>query len=261
MNPENHTGHLSPSLEVRENRELAAEIKFRVPAVLGGEIRSWARQWLAPDPHAGGAAGDTYRTTSIYFDTESFDVLQKTGSFGRSKYRIRRYGDSHGVFLERKLKTHDLVSKRRSVVDIADLARLANTEPRRGWPGYWFHRRIHARLLSPVCQISYLRTARVGSGDFGPIRLTLDQDVRAIPANRTDFHHTRPGTPLSEQYLILELKFRRALPELFKQLIGTFRLEAQPVSKYRLAAAAPECVTGWIGQPLQEAREPVETAA
>src|ERR1051326_6112390 len=246
MKPNNHPVHISPSLDVRENRELAAEIKFLVPSPLGGEIRAWARQWLAPDPHAGGDLGDTYRTTSIYFDTGDFDVLRKTGSFGKSKYRIRRYGENQGVFLERKLKTRDLVSKRRSVIDVADLPRLGDTEPRRGWGGYWFHRRIQARMLQPVCQISYLRTARVGAGSFGPIRLTLDQDIRALPVIRTAFRHAHPGTLLSEHYLILELKFRRAIPELFRHLIATFRLEPQAVSKYRLAAAAPGCVAGWV---------------
>jgi hypothetical protein len=261
MKPNDHPEHLSPSLEVRENREFASEIKFPVPAGLGGEIRSWARHWLAPDPHAGGDLGDTYRTTSIYFDTGNFDVLQKTGSFAKSKYRIRRYGDSQAAFLERKLKTQDLVSKRRSVIDVADLACLGHAKPRRGWAGYWFHRRIQARLLSPVCQISYLRTARVGIGSFGPIRLTLDQDLRALPVSRTAFHHQSPGPPLSE-HLILELKFRRSLPELFHQLIETFGLHPQSVSKYRLAASTPECVAGWVARAQPAAGIPsTENAA
>lgn len=243
MKPNSHPEHLSPSLEVREHRELAAEIKFPVPSALGTEIRRWARHYLAADPHAGGELGDTYRTTSIYFDTEEFDVLLKTGSYAKSKYRIRRYGDSPMVFLERKLKTHDLVSKRRSLIDSSDLLRLGNHEPRRGWAGYWFHRRIQARFLRPVCQISYLRTARVGAGKFGPIRLTLDQDIRALPVSQTAFDHVR-GTPLSDERLILELKFRRAIPEVFQQLIETFRLEPKAMSKYRLAAAAPGCIPG-----------------
>src|SRR5262245_28762692 len=104
--------HLSPSLEVRENREFASEVKFLVAEEQSASILAWARGRLAPDPYASGEHGDTYRTTSLYFDTEEFDVLAKAGSFGRSKYRIRRYGEDSQVYLERKLKNHDLVSKR-----------------------------------------------------------------------------------------------------------------------------------------------------
>jgi|RhiMethySRZTD1v2_1073278.scaffolds.fasta_scaffold398915_2 hypothetical protein len=243
--------HLSPSLDVRESREFASEIKFCVPSELGVEIRGWARQWLAPDPYAGGEMGDTYRTASLYFDTAGFEVLRRAGSFGRSKYRIRRYGDSQGVFLERKLKTRNMVSKRRSVIGMEDLERLESS-PQRGWTGHWFHRRIAARLLQPVCQISYHRTARVGSGSYGAIRLTIDQEVCALPAGRLAFHSGDPGTPLTDGHMIVELKFRRTVPPQFAQLIENFRLEPQPVSKYRLAAAIDGCVAGWYGSDAVE---------
>jgi len=253
---------LSPSLEVRENRQFASEVKFLVPAERSAGILEWARQRLSPDPYAGGEQGDTYRTTSLYLDTKDFDVLSKTGSFGRSKYRIRRYGDARAVFLERKLKTHDLVNKRRSVIAIEDLSRLRDTGPERGWAGHWFHRRIHARLLRPVCQISYLRTARVGMSKLGAIRMTLDRDIRALPVTRLDFDGSRKGILLSGRHIVLELKFRYALPPLFQELIETFDLPAQPVSKYRLASAAQGCVAGWVErrQPAPD-QQGVEAAA
>src|SRR5688572_16309302 len=239
--------HLSPSLEVRENRELASEIKFLIPTVLGGEIRAWARERLVPDPYAGGEMGDTYRTTSLYFDTAGFDVLHKNGSFGRSKYRIRRYGESEGVFLERKLKNRDMVSKRRSIIRADDLKRLRDSVPQHGWAGHWFHRRVHARSLRPVCQISYFRTARVGTAGFGAIRLTLDQDIRAVSLSRLAFSDGA-ATPLADRHTILELKFRHSLPVMFRELIETFRLQPQAVSKYRLASATEGCINGWIAR-------------
>ena len=60
---------MSPSTDTRENRELATEMKFLVSPALAGQIRTWARQHLSPDPHAGGPAGDGYEITSLYFDT------------------------------------------------------------------------------------------------------------------------------------------------------------------------------------------------
>lgn len=233
-----------------DSPEFATEIKFLVPADLGAEIRCWSRRHLAPDPYAGGEMGDSYRTTSLYFDTEGFDVLRRTGSFGRSKYRVRRYGESDGVFLERKMKTRNLVGKRRSLIPAADLERLGR-EPLRGWPGHWFHRRIAARLLRPVCQIAYSRTARVGVADSGPIRMTLDQEVRALPVESAAFR-PEAGVPLADGEMILELKFRRTVPAVFQELMETFRLQPQAVSKYRLASAVEGCIAGWTAEAAVE---------
>src|SRR5262245_27025776 len=96
---------MSPSTATRERREFASEIKFLISPELADQVRRWARNALSPDPHAGGQAGDVYRITSLYFDTKSFDVFHHNSSFGRSKYRIRRYGNGEIAFLERKLKT------------------------------------------------------------------------------------------------------------------------------------------------------------
>jgi hypothetical protein len=48
---------MSPSIDVRENREFASEIKFLVSPALAEQIRDWARARLAPDPNAGGPGG------------------------------------------------------------------------------------------------------------------------------------------------------------------------------------------------------------
>src|SRR5436190_16885391 len=96
---------MSPSLDLRENREFASEIKFQVPQNVAETIVEWARGRLSPDPNATEGLSDSYQITSLYFDTDQFDVFARNGSFGRTKYRIRRYGPSETVFLERKLKT------------------------------------------------------------------------------------------------------------------------------------------------------------
>src|SRR5213083_985669 len=112
---------LSSSTELRENREFASEIKFLVGPVLADQIRHWARARLAPDPNAEEEALGAYQITSLYFDTEQSDVFHRRGSFGRSKYRIRRYGQSEVAFLERKLKTRGFLTKRRSIVKLDEL--------------------------------------------------------------------------------------------------------------------------------------------
>ena len=119
---------MSPSTDLRENREFASEIKFLICPALADQIRDWARGRLAPDPNAAGASGDAYPVTSLYLDTERFDVFHRKGSFGRSKYRVRRYGQSEIAFLERKLKTGGLLTKRRSIVKLDELEQLASAE-------------------------------------------------------------------------------------------------------------------------------------
>jgi len=77
--------NLSPSLDVRESREFASEIKFQVPDFAGEAILEWARGRLSADPNASnGAQNDAYQITSLYFDTEEYDVYHRNGSFGRS---------------------------------------------------------------------------------------------------------------------------------------------------------------------------------
>ncbi len=223
------------STEIRENRAFAAEIKFFVPPDRVEALRNWARARLRPDPYGSGPFGDSYQTNSLYLDTRAFDVFHRRGSYGRSKYRVRRYGDASELFFERKLKTHDQVTKRRSIVDIRELPRLAAAEPKKGWAGHWFHRRILARDLGVVCQVAYERTALVHANGHGPIRMTLDRNVRAVARGDLDFRSLTGEPSLIGDNGILELKFYRALPPIFEEMIGQFSLTACPISKYRIA--------------------------
>src|SRR5262245_30864964 len=110
----------------REVRTHAYEIKFLVEAHVAGRIQAWARTHLNADPHGTGPFGDEYRTSSIYFDTDALDVFHRRGSYGRSKYRIRRYGDAETVFLERKLREPSVLAKRRTRTDLISLDQLSH---------------------------------------------------------------------------------------------------------------------------------------
>jgi hypothetical protein len=223
----------SPTIDSRETRNLASEVKFLIDPITAHRIRDWARLRLSPDPYAGGDSRDEYRTTSLYFDTQDLDVFHRRGSFGRAKYRVRRYGDASVVFLERKLRTSALLAKWRTSIAIDELARV-NDPGATEWPGRWFHDRLAVRKLAPACQVSYDRMARVGLSETGPIRLTIDRNVRVTPSNGLEFRVARSQAVLDYR-LILELKFRGTLPAQFKEIVEQFRLTPQPISKYRLA--------------------------
>ncbi len=233
---------MSPSTDTREYRESACELKFLVNPATAEEIRAWARSHLQPDPHCDGDQADGYRITSLYFDTGNFDVFHRRGSFGRSKYRIRRYGLGEVAFLERKLKTKGLLAKRRSILNLNQLDALHSSPALRDSEAFWFHRRILARGLRPICQIAYRRTARFAVTDLGPIRLTLDDDLRALPLSRLSFDDQTPSNLVLPEQWVLELKFRGELPALFKGFLQDFALAPQAFSKYRHAARVLGCV-------------------
>ena len=224
-------------MTTRETRAAAAEIKFLIHPALAPRIRAWARINLQPDPHGGGPFGDEYETASLYFDTQGLDVFHRRQSHGRAKYRIRRYGSSSTVFFERKLRTSRMLVKRRTMDSVDALARLENGTTTVDWAGEWFRRRLAARGLHAVCQVSYHRMARLIDTADGVARLTLDTNLRAGHTSGAAFAGA-PAVPFLSEHVILELKYRNHPPAAFKRLIESFALTATTASKYRLGMAA-----------------------
>jgi hypothetical protein len=229
----------------RPARPFISETKFVVDGSTGLQIREWARTHLDPDPHGSGPFADEYGISSLYFDTDAGDVFHRRGSFGRAKYRVRRYGDSEVAFLERKLRKPGLLSKRRTVVALDALPCLDRHRTDPGWDGDWFHRRLLLRQQKPVCQISYARVARAALTLDGPARLTLDADVRVATAREPRFAPDA-GSLVLPRRMILELKYGDHLPAIFKRLVEEFRLDPARASKYRLGMTR----LGEVGFPL-----------
>jgi hypothetical protein len=224
-------------VHMRETRGCALETKFLIDASLGARIGAWARAHLSPDPHGSGSFSDEYETSSVYFDTSQYEVFHRHGSFGRAKYRVRRYGTGDQVFLERKLRRDGLLIKRRTIAPLAHLDRLEQPGSDPAWGGHWFHRRLLLRRLRPVCQVSYHRVARTIELPEGLARLTLDSHLRALPLAHARF--AKDGAaPFFDGQMILELKYRVRVPAIFRRLIEEFALSPRAASKYRLALAA-----------------------
>lgn len=233
---------------IRDIRPSALEIKFLLDPATAAGVASWARANLAPDPNGTGSWGDEYLTTSLYFDTPGYDVFNRRGSFGRSKYRIRRYGEESSAFLERKMRQPAVLAKRRTRLSCEDLDHLSGAKVDPEWPGYWFHRRVTARQLRPICQVSYERMARAGVSDGHPIRLTLDHDLRAQPVEQHRFAHGS-GIAAAPDRMILELKYQGTSPAIFRRLAEEFALTPQPASKYRLGLTALGAVAPVPNEP------------
>jgi len=236
-------GPQSGPMQAGRSPGFTSEVKFVVDRSLGVAIGDWARQHLAADPHGSGPFADEYRVTSLYLDTEARDVFHRRASYGRSKYRLRRYLVEPTVYLERKLRTAARLAKRRSAIDLATLPLLGVEHALNGDGTAWFRRRVAIRQLQPVCQVSYLRMARAGDTPDGPARLTLDHTLAAVTTGTFSFDAT-PAVALLEDAMILELKFRGRVPAVFKRLVETFALRPGRASKYRIAAGALGLVEG-----------------
>ncbi len=242
-------------VHVRETRALASEVKFLISPALAPRILDWARTHLVADPHGEGAFGDEYDTTTLYFDTPALDVFARRASYGRAKYRVRRYGAAPQIFLERKLRKPGMLIKRRTIVPCAAIHHLSGREADPHFAGHWFLRRLEVRALQPICQVAYHRVARVLPSSGGTARMTLDSRLRALPVSEARFRH-EPGVPFMEDRLVLELKYRSHAPALFKRLVEEFALCPATSSKYRLGMEA----LGY-GAAAEERDRPVGTDA
>ncbi len=228
---------LAPTSAI-EKKEFTYEVKFLLPEPAIEPALTWARTNLVIDPHITRATSDCYRVTSLYFDTPELHTFRRQGSFARSKFRVRRYADETGVFLERKMKTRGIVGKRRVRVSDGDIHRLGFKQVDAQWVGSWFHRRLLMRNLQPRCQITYERVARVGTGVNGLMRMTLDRAIRCVPTDQIQLAPVVQGQHLLDGQAILELKFQVALPGPFKELVDSLGVQPAAVSKYRLSIEA-----------------------
>jgi len=216
----------------------AYELKFLLDEEQARQVEDWARSLLALDPHGDPALGGAYRTVSLYCDTPELHVYRRAAAHKGHKFRVRRYGAMPWAFLERKSKEDARVAKRRTPVPLDELALLGRPTSPSGWSGRWFHRRLRACRLLPACRIAYQRTAFAGSCTDGPLRLTLDRHVRGVLADSWGVVPVEGGRLLLAGQVIMELKFRSALPAPFEEFVRDLGLCPGAVSKYRLCREA-----------------------
>ena len=233
---------VSPSLTGAGEGPLAYEMKFLVSAAQAERIQHWAKQQLGVDPYANAARNDSYETTTLYLDTPQFSVYHRTPGFRRRKYRVRRYNTANTIFMECKIRRGDEVSKHRCSLPLEEVARFDQPAVAVSWLGAEYHQALLERALRPACLMTYERSAYLSSERAGPLRLTLDRQIRGVPCDAWNATPLANGTPILCDEVICELKFRDTMPLLFKQLVAEFHLEPAAVSKYRRMMAALGCL-------------------
>lgn len=218
------------------------ELKFLIDDELTLTIKDWARLHLGPDPHMDPEVGEGYRVNSLYLDTPEFDVFHRMPGHRKRKFRLRRYGRESLIYFEQKHKRQGLVRKKRVGVPETEVAWRLQSEPDHAWDGHWFRRRVDEDRLRPVSQVVYQRFVRVTSTPEGPLRLTIDNQLQA--SKFTDWKVPQgdlEGVPLLVGKQVLELKFRGAMPSMFRRLIDQHQLQLTSFSKYR--RSVEECLS------------------
>lgn len=235
---------ISPSLLPDAMTGACYEVKFLVTPEQAEHITACLARHLHRDPHAESGREGAYRVQSLYLDTPAFDVYYRSEGYRRQKFRLRRYGEEPVLYLECKTRTGEQVHKERTRVGMDALARLSAGEDTAEWPGAWFQHNLRERHLVPCALIRYERSAFTGQSDDGPIRVTLDRQIACVPVSRYLMESACEGTRLLAGWVVLELKFRVAMPALFKRLVRDHGLTPCDVSKYRRGVEACALVPG-----------------
>lgn len=234
--PSSSNGMESPSLfgpGAEADTATAFEVKFLLSEDQVRDVVARVGSALALDPYADPTMGNAYLTTSIYTDTPAFDVFYRTEGYDRDKFRVRRYGMSGPVFVERKTKNGEKVRKHRSKIDAKEVPDLAAPALNGEWAGEWFHSQLLEKHLAPVCRVAYERVAYLGKTEGGTVRLTFDRNIRGVLASQWELLPVGAVPPLLTDRVVCEFKFRTAMPALFRGIVADLALTPSPFSKYR----------------------------
>lgn len=197
------------------------------------ELEDRLRGKLSLDPHADPAHDNTYALTTLYCDTPRWDVYHRVGRFRLFKFRVRRYGMSDVVYLERKAKRGRQVRKRRSRIALSGLGLLAQSETSDDRQTAWYQHQLRRQSLAPTSVLSYQRRAYFGAFADGPVRITFDRDIRGALAQAWSFDPSTIMQPLLPGQVVAEFKFHTTMPGLFKAVMYEMQLSPAGSSKYR----------------------------
>ena len=197
----------------------------------------------------------SYLVNSYYFDTPTYgDYRDKDGSFLiRKKMRARTYvpnwsQNPEDVWLEIKKKHNMNIKKRRAKIngdiwqslisndahyDVSELsATIPDEKDREGFEEFMYFFRL--QLYRPSVIVKYDRTAFLSSFT-SPVRITFDRNV--VTCRADDPRGEEMMIPVTENIVIMEVKFNQKLPWWFRTLIERFDLRRDDFSKYRNSVA------------------------
>ncbi len=180
-----------------------------------------------------------YKIRSIYFDNYDDKVLfEKINGFNRrDKFRIRFYNDDYSfIKLEKKSKVNNLCEKISSKISkeecksifLGEIEFLKNNTP--------IFNELYIKMVNerqkPKTIVDYIREAYIY--DVSNVRITFDKSVRTGLSNTNIFEFNSTIEILDSNYIILEVKYDKFLPEIIANLIQIGERSKTAISKYAL---------------------------
>ncbi|WP_345681780.1 VTC domain-containing protein [Novipirellula caenicola] len=172
--------------------------------------------------------------SDLFYDTENWHRPAKTKAIDKTIYRVRRIDHAWDVFLEQQRREKQTSKLRRSIVPSSELKRLEMDEVDKTWEAAWFHKNILKHGLRRSLKVRFDRLAFDADSIEGPLRLTIDQNIRCQVFSDLVNPNQNPSTPIPMH--LVRMKYFVSLPAIFKSLIYEFALLPNPTSMYR------ECV-------------------
>lgn len=201
-------------------------------------IMNKLRHVTVRDNNAG--KGGEYEIRSIYFDNCYDKILleKQLGLNNRDKFRIRYYNDDLSLIkLEKKSKINGLCLKIGEPISKEECEKLlrGDIDFLRQSSKKLFNElyvKMKDQLLKPKTIVDYTREAYIYKP--GNVRITFDKKIRTGIWN-TDFLNRDILTKsvISNDYMVLEVKWDEYLPEIIQDCVQEGRLSTS-VSKYAL---------------------------
>ena len=201
------------------------------------------------DPN--GNSSNRYHIRSLYFDDiyDSAYYEKLNGIWKRKKYRIRIYNHSNSVIkIERKGKEGQYTLKESELVseDLCNALLSGNTNRLlTGGPVLSdMYIQMKTRFLRPVVLVDYVREAYIHPVEN--VRITFDMELKSGLYSTGLWNTDIPMINVLEpEYMIMEVKFNRFLPSVFRSLLLDLNCEQVSISKYVLCREfAERCMRG-----------------
>lgn len=222
------------------------EFKYILDAKQFKEIRETLCNYVELDKFVSNTRHGFYEVLSLYYDSPRFySYWEKIdGAKKRRKIRLRTYRTdgvlSPNMFFEIKRKHDSIVLKDRFVLKGNDYKNLIErgdffnsdsmNDSNRKEILEEFHSVKGRSCISPKILISYNREPYLGKFNKN-VRITFDYAIKAKRGEHL-LHDENGFVDLSGTKVIMEIKFKGALPFYIENIIKTYNLERVPYSKY-----------------------------
>lgn len=243
-------------LNLKKDTTLACryELKYRIPEAKAHAVAEFLRPYLHLDRYAKLRPRGEYPITSLYMDSDNFQLARETleGKKNRFKLRVRGYSDSldSPCFFEIKRRISNVIMKSRARVRAADVAKIIT----RGYVPTDYKTDVKAlrqyllymNYLSakPLVLVRYNRQAFEGDSD-NRVRVTFDRNLcynitrePRVRLNGSGWQRARLG------FVILEIKFTAHYPAWLSKMVKVFNLKQTAMSKYA-SSLQKSCATGF----------------